>query len=169
MPSLWISHTLSCTAVHSTLFLPGVCSTQPAGLTLCNKLFHHLLKHKRYFSVPLLSPQQEGDCYKRCSILCSAAYVTNSNMAAYLLVFKAPCISYCYPNYRPVAFYMVCIKNKSPCFQLYIYAGILPDLFSDLDHGGVCFHHLLLCKGKQCVFFVESFAKLTGSVTCFFS
>lgn len=106
----------------------------------------------------------------------SAAYVTNSNMAAYLLVFKAPCISYCYPNWKAcavrhslykchsleiiaVAFYIVCIKNKSLCFQLYIYAGFLPDLFSDLDHGGVRFHHLLLCKGKQCVFFVESFAE----------
>lgn len=165
---------LHCSAQHA--FLPRVSGPQPAGLTLCNKLFRHLLEHRRYFSVPLLSPRQEGDCYKRCSILCSAACVSNSNRAAYLLVFKAPCISYCYPNWkacavchslykchsleiRALAFYMVCIKNKSPCFQLYVYAGFLPDLFSDLDHGGVCFHHLLLCKGKQCVFFVESFAE----------
>lgn len=49
-------------------------------------------------------------------------------------------------------------NQKSPRLQLYVYAGFLPDLFPDPDHGGVCFGHLLLCEGEYAGFFVESCA-----------
>lgn len=177
MPSLWISHALSCTAVHSTLSFLGSPARSQRGwpsVTNCS-----------------VTSSSTGDisqslcCHlgRKVIAIKDAAFsalqpvwVIQIGQPICLLVFKAPCISYCYPNWkacavchslykchsleiRAVAFCMVCIKNKSPCFQLYVYAGFLPDLFSDLDHGGVCFHHLLLCKGKQCVFFVESFAE----------
>lgn len=54
-------------------------------------------------SVPPLSPQQEGDCCKRCSILCSAACLNNLNRPECLLVFQAPRVSHSYPNWKACA------------------------------------------------------------------
>ena len=95
---------LGCTAAFSTLAFPGVCCLQPAGgrpaTTNCSI---------SSLSAPNIS--QSLCCHRSRKVIAVKDAVFSSlqsawviqNRTEYLLVFKAPRISYCYPNWKACA------------------------------------------------------------------